>query len=983
MKATYIDNNAKLYQGKHKGVSLVLAMVAFMAIILPIFLGGQTTYAEEKKPSKGITYLVVCKILNIGDFYNGIMDLPFYMFSKSAYAAGIDEVDGGLNSVLNLGKPHTFKEINQRIVGYPLGVAVDQEQNDRQEDNYNKGEAVNPYDRFGIAGLNFSAYGGEFRHSFSDICGEGVKQTNSNAFYTGRLEPQGSFWEVSKGDPRSEMRQSGSVFNANKTAIVLMANFIFTITKIIVVLTISFIGFAFSDLISFLGLTKMLAGDSGIFMQLYNGIFTPLIVMVFTITGLYVLWNGLVKAQVRETFVAVLRSVALFVIAIFMAANPLAAITLPNNVATIGQAFILSSFSSSMTSGQGICATDVGAFTKSLGKPGAPTGTVKEAQKLLDEATETARSTISCQIWKAFLLNPWAEGQFGTGFNNLWANDKIAPWAGKGAQTLGNTNDAMVGDAEVPLGGGKVVNNWALFQVSTQTDVHAPIDPKGGKPVVANGFNNDWYRVVDAMSNYSEKQQEVKDGATMAVPEGKPYHKGFLQWAGNTPFSPLMTAFSSIFFAMIGLIAPLFFAALAGMYAIGLGILMAFAPVMLLLGCYPGKGYEVFKGWLEAVANTIMKRLACGVMLSVVLIMIGKLLEGIDNVGWWTTLASIIILTLVMIKARHKLLAAMASFHFANVPFAATANQIGQKFVSRAKKTVGTAKDMGVAGIVGGMTSRKYGGTFKGGMARSMKREVFNKFYQSRAGRMSARTYEKFKASESAFKPGSNREIEFNDMLNNNQFCSNCGMELLVDNKIFDGGMDSDGNLVCAICRDSGDIDEVQHIYYERQTDEEIEAERKKHDFGRKGIPTRGNSKELSEPIDKQLSSLTQDSTVQDLNRSMQVMAEKFGDLILEHKLETAKYQNAKTKAGIYVAPPEQATVPDELNPYINKANFALAWQKQDYAALTHVFSGAVEQYMWDNADADAVDIVSQNGDVQKQMATLIDEQVYGKDPGA
>ena len=89
------------------------------------------------------------------------------------------------------------------------------------------------------------------------------------------------------------------------------------------------------------------------------------------------------------------------------------------------------------------------------------------------------------------MFDPWVLGQFGTTPNNLWAEGKPVPEWAKDGKTIGNHNTKWVGDANVPLGGDTTLNNWALYQLSTQTTGHLPTGSEtSGKAREAQGVSN-------------------------------------------------------------------------------------------------------------------------------------------------------------------------------------------------------------------------------------------------------------------------------------------------------------------------------------------------------------------------------------------------------------------------------------------------------------------------------------------------------------
>jgi hypothetical protein len=611
----------------------------------------------------------------------------------------------------------------------------------------------------------------------------------------------------------------------------LFANGIFNITKAIVVATIGLINFAFSDIVEAMGLNTLIAGgsDGGLFGILFNGIFTPLIVIVFAITGGYIFWNGIVKRQYRSSMTALIRSLALFIIAIIVSASPLTYITLPNKIAVAGQAIILTAMNSGLSGGNGLCSTDIGQFkTNLVNNPNA------EPQDILTESSTSIRAAVGCQFWQTFLLKPWAEGQFGTSWNNLYAKGKIPSWAPSSTSSaLTNGNESMVGDAAVPMGDGSIINNWALFQISTATNAHTPIGHEGERSKYTSGVANDWWRIVDTFANYQEEQAKVD--ATGSGPYGTsnsveytkvkntPVLNNWDTWVGNTAYNRMWTATSSVIVAGIGLAAPLFFSFLSAIYSISLALMMAFAPIMLLFGCWAGKGWEIFKGWGELVVNTTLKRIATGALLAFAIGLEAAAIQMMDTVGWWQGILMLILVSVIIIKSRNKVIDALASMRFASTNFSATSSKISQKTLGVVKTTGKFAS----SSVASGINSKRYGGGFGDGMLAGAKMELKNLSYQSKNMRHVMTSMEAIKTSHG-------------EVISGQEACTFCGKIIDYEadqfgSDIMAGARTLDGNIICHECFEDGmDPDAIEFITHrpdsEKERDEAQAAEKKRQD---------------------------------------------------------------------------------------------------------------------------------------------------------
>lgn len=975
MKAVYLKDNTRT---SSRRANPVLAAVFSVLSVFVLSLSMLAPFAvEQKRADAGmITDWIICDVLDMGGVIDAIHDAPFYVQSKSGFGGGIDPVDSSLNWMIDFSKPNSFKEINQRIVGYPLGVDVEQDAGTSKE-KFNQGESVNPYDRFGLAGMQFSVYGGEWKYFKAEYC-SGREPTDmlANTYYEGRLEPRASFWSTIEGDPRTMQGHANLHWKVYATTVTALTNWVFAITKFIVATAITLINLSFTDIIELFGLDAVLTAENGVFSQLYNGIFMPFIALIFILTGAYLFYTAIVARKVREAATAVARSVLLFVVAVVISLYPAQAVALPGKIATTAQAFILSTFASSLTSGDGICATDVGVFQKEIGK-GA------DDVAIFEQATETVRSTVGCQMWRSFLLNPWVEGQFGAKFDDLWANEKVAEWASKDAKELGNTNDKMVGDAGVPMGGGKFINNWALFQISTQTDVHTPISTPGMMPEVSNGVTNDWYRVVDAMANFSEKDKEINtlgfSKVTVPMPSGEEPTEYWSLWAGSSPMYRMGTALSSITFAAAGVIAPVIFAALSSVYSIGLALLMAFAPIMLLLGCYPGRGYEVFKGWLQAVVNTMVKRIVVGVVLVLAIMFMNTLLVASAEAGWWKTIISIVLITVLLIKSRHKMTDAIGSFNFSNSGFESTMRNAVGRTKSFVKGTsIAPARAVG-AGVVSGVSSKRYGGKFFSGAKQGLKKEAMNLAYKTPGMRKITQPYERFNAEKRAFGEDGNSKEQFgHDFMAHNQYCNHCGRPLLDDSTpegVWTGGQDENGNLICLFCLESGDVEDAMPVTFFRQTQKHVSQQRQErtapkqlHErlqsvvLGKNALDNKGLEALAGVGNNKR----TKDQVEDDLF----LLSRSINTSIKKHQARTASLRRKYgDEFDAYMV--RGIAIPPQLKPYMNATVLGSAWVDGDYDYIAGAYALAIEKYMRDNLSKDLVDSINGGNIAEYTFATI------------
>lgn len=428
---------------------------ATLLVALFILIGSIIPSSSLIKETRADTYQWVACVTEEGKIiYNSTNTdmIPFAIRSKSSlYSAGIDKVSDNLyNKIMQFG-------------------------------GFSFGERVTAFNTFGFAGLNISSYAGEWKYNKVDACsekqGEGGKTTDYGQFYEGRYEPQSAFTEVATSlDIRSNQFYKGMNFAINQSIRDNFVNFFLGIVKLISSFTIMIVGVSFGDVPQLVGIKGL---SEGLFNNLYYGIYQPLLIFSVIATGVYMMWKGLVKKEVRLAFSSLLKMILVFVFAIALSMNP-KWLSIPGQVANLGQAIIVNSILPGEAENDDICSVDLG-VQKSTD---INTANLENIDMFLQEAGRRTRNAIGCRIWSEFAFRPWARIQWGKEYEDL--------------KDIGNKNSDWVKEPIVPMSNGEI-KNWGLFQVSTQTDQHIPVDGVA-RPKI-NGLDADWWRIVDANSN--------------------------------------------------------------------------------------------------------------------------------------------------------------------------------------------------------------------------------------------------------------------------------------------------------------------------------------------------------------------------------------------------------------------------------------------------------------------------------------------------
>ena len=389
--------------------------------------------------------------------------LPYLLDSKSSVAHTEAKGKNIYNTLMSLG-------------GFKFGDAQD-------------ATKPSPFDMFGFSGIEFSSYLGEWKYHAVRVCSkdrqeQGGISTDYGEFYKNRKDPQASYSErISSKDPRVTQHRRGFFSKFFTAFLDVIANIILNISKLIISLVITLIALTFKDLIGIMGLDANFT--ESIFTKLYNGLYVPLVVLMFVLTACYIGYYGLVKREYRQALVNGLGKTLLsFVLAAILITN-IKLIKVPNQAATLVQALIVDTLSKSVVPQEDeLCATSVGS---------------KGGKFDLEKAGDYMSSVIGCKMWAEYTFKPWVKAQWGKDYKDL--------------AKLENVNEDWVGKPTVKMNNNSI-ENWGLFQLSIQSGYHHPVDNVYSPTV--GGIDKDWYRIVDAVSNYKEKERKDSGGSNVA-----------------------------------------------------------------------------------------------------------------------------------------------------------------------------------------------------------------------------------------------------------------------------------------------------------------------------------------------------------------------------------------------------------------------------------------------------------------------------------
>lgn len=435
-------------------------------------------------------------------------------------------------------------------------------------------------------------------------------------------------------------------------------------------------------------LTTIVGGGGegeGLIGTFLSSFYMPLVIIAVVIMAVTLIYKGLIQMKLRESLSSLLWSFGAFVIGVTFMLNPQLLASAPQKATSTITSCVIGALS-----GQNCLSGDVAAPSVLAGKECVSTVGGK------GNDAENVTNSLNCTIWKAFVLEPWAEEQFGAPYNKLYTKDPPANgavWdnlpkdqANKYCVNLSSSksyNDSTGSGVPVMDGSNGTVCNVALYHLFVKTKIQDTVNQKD------NNYNSKNVIVEDETGSYDSRWYDII--VPMANDDSK-----WRNWAGNGMF------FSRLGTSLMGLIAIiasstilLTLAAFGGAYKIVGLILMAFAPVFFLFAIEPTRGRRIFLGWLETLVSSILKYFAITVLIVVALVMYAGLLSNTTGVA---SLVGTIILTLALHMYRKEIVDLIGASNMGGQRLSNKVNEMGSK-AGRSFKEKGGAL---VGGAVGG-----------------------------------------------------------------------------------------------------------------------------------------------------------------------------------------------------------------------------------------------------------------------------------------
>jgi TrbL/VirB6 plasmid conjugal transfer protein len=326
--------------------------------------------------------------------------------------------------------------------------------------------------------------------------------------------------------------------------------------------------------------------------SMYTSTFgTPWLVAMVTLVGCWAMWKALVQRRYTETAGALAVSLLFFVVAVGIVTQP---------ERTIGPASKLSNqLSTALLS------------VTSEGSVGSE---------------NQAKTAASDQLFELLVLNPWTVLEFGGveqcakvnhGKARSVAVRPLSRNAARDTQLAGELEDA----SEVPAEGKLCINDRNKYATHFLAYPFGSKDRAYEYEALENGDDEDLPASDPAKTSGTYPLGPADQPAAEAMGKGGQYQRLLLAIVillGETGAYLLLGALAvGVILAQILLLT-----------------LLAFAPVALLVGIFPGRGHDFFRNWLAKLAGYLARKVIYSLILAIVLAVCKALDDATSNLGW-------------------------------------------------------------------------------------------------------------------------------------------------------------------------------------------------------------------------------------------------------------------------------------------------------------------------------------------------------------
>lgn len=365
-----------------------------------------------------------------------------------------------------------------------------------------------------------------------------------------------------------------------------------------------------------LNLPKITGGDGehdkGVIGKLYHNFYLPLVFITTVAALVWAFKQVFVNHAVREGITAVLHVIATLVVgtALMLNAGLMASLPLKAMQTIGGYALSLSSSSGDENTGA----------DKQTGNTSEASAMCKSTANDISASDQLVLSvnSMTCTIWRAVRLDPYARAQFGRPFAKLDVKDPTIAEAIKKAEVdpdtfcvplkvAGKPEDYRNKTLKLESGSHKVCN-LAAYQLYLKTN--AQIDDNARTK--DHGIDQNWYKLIAVL------QADDNLWNTWTYSWGSGFNRFFV------------TTIAMITFVPIGVILIIFsFMVIAQMFIVS--VMMIFLPLIMLAWLIKGWGSRVAKKYFWFLLGCVASYIMYSVTLAVSVIILSAVIDTIDE----------------------------------------------------------------------------------------------------------------------------------------------------------------------------------------------------------------------------------------------------------------------------------------------------------------------------------------------------------------
>jgi hypothetical protein len=327
--------------------------------------------------------------------------------------------------------------------------------------------------------------------------------------------------------------------------------------------------------------------------NLYTNTFgTPWLIAMVTLVGCWAMWKALVQRRYTETAAALAVSFIYFLLAIGIVTQP---------EKTIAPASKLSN--------------ELSTALLSLTNEGSVTNEGK------------AKTGASNQLFELLVLDPWTVLEFG------------------GLEHCATLNKGKPHSVKVrPLSSNPTQDTQLASQLENGTEVKG----ESGKTCInnRNKYAAHFLQYPFQSKDRNSEHEALEHGDTKDLPDSDP-----AKTSGTYTLAPVDEPavesmgkdgqYQRLLLAIVILLGEAGAYLLLGALALGVILaqilllaLLAFAPVALLIGLFPGRGHEFFRAWIAKLLSYLARKVLYSLILAIVLAVCSALDNATSNLGW-------------------------------------------------------------------------------------------------------------------------------------------------------------------------------------------------------------------------------------------------------------------------------------------------------------------------------------------------------------